>query len=152
MKTKILLAGLACLSVVAVAQQSNNEQKPPSKAGQVMVRESPTKASTGLRESPSKASTGLRESPTKASTGLRESPTRQTMQVSEGDVSADGRANKPIGSQSSGTGAGVAINNAHSNIKSPRDSATGHASGKVNVQDLSVTKRSESSAPADQKK
>jgi hypothetical protein len=142
MKTKILLAGLACLSAVAVAQQSNNEQKPSSKTGQMMVRESPSKASTGRRESPSKPS----------SSGLRESPTRHTLQVRAGDVNGDGRADKSIGSQSSGAGAGVAINNSHSNIKSPRDSATGQASGKVNVQDLSITKRSASSAPADPKK
>ena len=136
MKTKILLASLACLSVVAVAQQSNSDQKPSSKTTQVMVR-----------ESPSKASTGLRESPTKASTGLRESPTKQSTRVTAGDVNGDGKADKNIGSQSSGSGAGVAINNSHSNIKSPRDSATGHASGKVNVQDLSVTKRAESADP-----
>lgn len=141
MKTKILLAGLACLSAVAVAQQSNNEQKPSSKTGQMMVRESPSKASTGRRESPSKPSSGLRES-----------PTRHTLQGRAGDVNGDGRADKSIGSQPSGAGAGVAINNSHSNIKSPRDSATGQASGKVNVQDLSITKRSASSAPADPKK
>lgn len=141
MKTKVLLAGLACLSVVAVAQQSNSDQKTSSKTGQVMVR-----------ESPSKASTRLRESPTKASTGLRESPSKQTAQVSAGDVNGDGKADKNLGSQSSGSGAGVAINNSHSNIKSPRDAASGQASGKVNVQDLSVTKRSESSAAAEPKK
>lgn len=130
MKTKMLLAGLACLSVVAVAQQSNSDQKTTPKTGQVMVRESPSKASTGLRES----------------------PTKQTTHVSAGDVNGDGKADKNIGSQSSGSGAGVAINTSHSNIKSPRDSASGQASGKVNVQDLSVTKRSESSAAADPKK
>jgi hypothetical protein len=152
MKTKILLAGLACLSVVAVAQQSSDEQKPSPKTDQATVRESPTKASTGLRESPTKASTGVRESPTKASTGRRESPTKQSPQVSAGDADGDGTADKNIGSQSSSNGAGVAINNSHSNIKSPRDSAKGQASGKVNVQDISITKRSESSAPAEPKK
>lgn len=129
MKTKILLAGLACLSVVAVAQQSNSsEQK--TKPNQVHVRESPSKASLGQRESPTKRSDG----------------------VTAADVNRDGKADKAaIGSQSSGAGPGAAINNSHSNIKSPRDLATGQASGKVNVHDLSVTKRSESSAPADKK-
>jgi hypothetical protein len=140
MKIKILLAGLACLSVVAMAQGSNSEQKPVSKTGQVMLRESPSKASTGLRESPSKAST----------TTVRESPSKGTVKAA--DVDGDGRADRPIGSQSSGSGAGVAINNSHSNIKSPRDSATGQASGKVNVQDLSFTKRSKSSAAEEPKK
>ena len=118
MKIKILLAGLACLSVVAAAQQSNGEQKQSPKPGQVMVRESPSKASLGRRESPSKPSqTMVRESPTKRSLGVA-------------DVNGDGRADRNIGSQSSGTGAGVAINNSHSNIKSPRDAASGQASGK----------------------
>jgi hypothetical protein len=138
MKTKILLAGVACLSVVAVAQQSSSEQKPSSKTGQVMVRESPSKSPLGRRESPSKPSTMVRESPSKRP-------------VSAADVDGDGKAVRPIGSQSSGAGPGVAITNSHSNTKSPRDSSSGQASGKVNVRDLSVTKRSASSAPADKK-
>jgi len=139
MKTNILLAGLACLSVVAVAQQSNGGQKSSSQTGQVMVRESPSKASLGRRESPSRPSTMVRESPSKRT-------------VTAADVDGHGKADRNIGSQSSGAGAGLAINNSHSNIKSPRDAATGQASGKVNVKDLSVTKRSDSSAPADSKK
>jgi len=129
MKTEILLAGLACLSVVAVAQQSNSRQKSSSQTGQAMVRESPTKASLGRRESPSKPSTMVRESPSKRS-------------LSVADVDGDGRADRNIGSQSSGAGAAGAINTSHSNIKSPRDAATGQASGKAKVQ----------SAPADPKK
>jgi len=129
MKTNILLAGLACLSVVAVAQQSNSSDQ---KTNETKVH---------VRESPSKASLGRRESPTKRADG-----------VTAGNVNGDGKADKTaIGSQSSGAGAGVAINNSHSNIKSRRDSATGQASGKVNVQDISVTKR-QSSAAADPNK
>lgn len=138
MKTKFLLAGLACLSVVAVAQQSNSGQKPASKSGQVMVRESPSKASLGRRESPSKPGTMVRESPSKRT-------------VTAADVDGDGRTDRNIGSQSSGVGAGLAINNSNSNTKSPRDSATGQVSGKAKAQDASVTKRS-SSAPAEPKK
>jgi len=140
MKTKILLVVLASLSVVAVAQQSNSEQKPSSKNGQAMVHESPSKASLGGRESPSKPSTMVRESPSKRS-------------LNAADLDGDGRADRAIGPRSSGVGQGVAINNSHSNIKSPRDLATGQASGKVSVQDHpSVTKSSEASVPADPKK
>jgi hypothetical protein len=135
MRTKILLAGLACLSVVAVAQQSNRETKPSSKAGQVMVRESPTKASTGLRESPTKASTGA----------LRESPSKSPLKAA--DVDGDGKADRNIGSQSSGSGAGVAINNSHSNIKSPRDVATGQASGKRQHEPITIQKELDKSSP-----
>ena len=57
MKTHILLAGLACLSVAAVAQQSNSsdQKTTPPKA---QLRESPSKASLGRRESPSKPRDG----------------------------------------------------------------------------------------------
>ena len=118
MKTNILLAGLVGLSVAAVAQQSNGDQKTTPKSGQVMVRESPSKASLGRTESPSKPTTMLRESPSKRA-------------LSVADVNADGKADRNIGSQSSGVGAGVAINNSHSKIKSPRDAASGQASGKT---------------------
>jgi len=125
MKTHILLAGLACLSVVAVAQQSNSSDQ----------KTSPPKVQ--LRESPSKASLGRRESPTK----LRDGATVV-------NVSEDGKADRaPIGSQSSGSGPGIAVDSPHSNVTSPRDAATGQASGKVNVQDLSVMKKS--TAPAE---
>jgi len=130
MKTRILLAGLVCLSLAAVAQQSNGDQKTSPKSGQVMVRESPSKASLGRRESPSTSKPPMM---------VRESPSKRSLSVA--DVDGDGRADRNIGSQSSGAGAGVAINNSHSNIKSPRDAATGQASGK----------RSDSSAPSDKK-
>jgi hypothetical protein len=120
MKTHILLAGLACLSVVAVAQQSNSSDQ----------KTSPPKVQ--LRESPSKASLGRRESPTK----LRDGATVV-------NVSEDGKADRaPIGSQSSGSGPGIAVDSPQSNVTSPRDAATGQASGKVNVQDISLMKQS----------
>ena len=182
MKTKILVAALACLSIAAVAQQSNSEQKQSPKTGQVTsareaatgkatgkttaqddwhqqnkasnsdvqlknvssptastddaaaVRESPSKASSGLRESPTKASSGLRESPTKASTGLRESPTRQTVRVSVGDVDGDGTADKTAATSSQG------------NVQSPRDAATGQATGKRQHGSITVIKEVEKSS------
>ena len=127
MKTYVLVAGLACLSVVAVAQQSNStDQK--AKAPQAQLRESPSKASSARRVSPSMMADG----------------------VTAGDVNGDGKADKAgIGSQSSGSGAGIATSDAKSDTKSPRDLSTGQASGKVNVQDISIMKRS--SAPAETK-
>jgi hypothetical protein len=185
MKTKILVAALACLSMAAVAQQSSSEQKPSPKASQAtsareaasgkatgkttaqddwhqqsaasssdaqlkpvssqsgqpasddatMVRESPTKASSGLRESPTKASTGLRESPTKASTGsLRESPTKQSVQVSVGDVNGDGSPDKAASSSS------------HTTVQ-PRDAASGMPTGKRQHNPISVTKEVDKASP-----
>ena len=120
MKTHILLAGLACLSVAAVAQQSNSSDQ----------KTTPPKAQ--LRESPSKASLGRRESPSKPRDG-----------ATLVNVSEDGKAAKaPIGSQSSGSGPGVVSDSPQSKVTSPRDAATGQASGKVNVQDISLMKQS----------
>jgi hypothetical protein len=210
MRTKILVAALACLSVLAVAQQSDNKQEPTKsnevksprdaatgqasgkrmnqQAGDqasqsdaaareastgkatgktmatddwhaqsaatsgdphvqnVAVRESPTKASTGqttqvssddaaaVRESPTKASSGLRESPSKASTGLRESPSKQSTQVAAGDVDGDGKADKAATS---------------STVQSPRDAATGQASGKRQYQPVIIRKREQAPAASE---
>ena len=79
---------------------------------------------TEVRESPSKSPLRLRESPTKASTGKRESPTKQSTGVA--DVDGDGTADKTASQPNSA----ATINTSHSNIKSPRDVATGQASGK----------------------
>ena len=127
MKIYVLVAGLACLSVVAVAQQSNSSDQRAS-APQAQLRESPSKASASKRVSPSMMADG----------------------VTAGDVNQDGKAaNAPIGSQSSGSGAGIVSSDAKSDTKSPRDLSTGQASGKVNVQDISIMKNS--SAAADTK-
>lgn len=143
MRKEILVAGFACLSMIASAQsnqttgQTSNtataakeaasgkatgktsahddwQQRSTAGAGPRQtsgVRESPTKASSGLRESPSKASDGLRESPSKASLG-------KTSKVAEGDVNGDGYADKTAGTSS------------QTDVKAPRDSSTGMASGK----------------------
>ena len=124
MKTHILVAGLACLSVVAVAQQSNSSDQKAS-APQAQLRESPSKASASKRVSPSMMADG----------------------VTAGDVNQDGKAAKAgIGSQSSGSGAGIVSSDSKSDTKSPRDLATGQASGKVNVQDISIMKNSSAAA------
>ena len=89
---------------------------------QAAVRESPTKASTGLRESPTKASAGLRESPSKASTG----------KTAVADVDADGAADKSAAS---------------SDVKSPRDAASGQASGKRQYAPVKIIKEVEPASP-----
>lgn len=187
MKTKFLVAALACLSMVAGAQQSDEKKDPATKSevksprdhatGQASgrrmnqaaendaassntARETASGMATGrktmahddwqsqktaisgdphvqevsasgngqseLRESPSKASTGkteVRESPSKPSSGgttmVRESPSKASLgktSVVAGDLDGDGRADKTAASSDG--------------VKSPRDIATGQASGK----------------------
>jgi hypothetical protein len=185
MKTKILVAGLACLSMLAAAQQSeekveqpvSHEVKTPRDAasGQASGRKAdhtaasdasagtaretgsgmPTGKTTATDDWQSQAtttsgdphmknvSTGdtngdqtmVRESPTRASSGLRESPTKASTgktSVTAGDVDGDGRADKTAASDG---------------VKSPRDAATGQASGKRQHAPVKVTKEVESSAP-----
>ncbi len=142
MKTSILVVGLACLSAVAVAQSDGSQQKsaaPSSNSHEVSSpRDMATGQATGKRmHKPltvtTQDETALRESPSKASLG------KTTVRVAAGDVNGDGKAD-------------VAATAPSSNTKSPRDMSTGQASGKVNVQDLNVMKRSESPAPAAPKK
>ncbi len=174
MKTKILVTGLACLSILAAAQQSDKKKDQPSShevkaprdaaSGQASGRQaehtaaSDTSAGTA-RESGSGMPTGkltnvsgdphemsvstgdtkgdptmVRESPSKASTSLRESPSKASLgktSVAAGDVNGDGKADKTAASDG---------------VKSPRDVATGQASGKRQHAPIKLTKEVESSA------
>ena len=119
MKRKILLVGFACLSVVAVAQSDGSQQKSASPAASPQQATSPRDVATGQASGkrmhkPLTVTTddaALRESPSKASLG------KTTVRVAAGDVNGDGKAD-------------VAPNAASSSVKSPRDLATGQASGK----------------------
>jgi len=174
MRTRILVAALACLSVAAAAQQSdkkndqptNHEVKSPrdmatgQASGRRMNHTSESDASAGAaRETGSGMATGkrtatsgdphmknvstgdvtgdqteVRESPSRASTGLRESPTRaSTGKTAVADVDGDGKMDKTA---------------ATDGVKSPRDAATGQASGKRQHGVVKITKEVEApSAP-----
>jgi len=132
MKKKILVAGFACLSMIALAQ-SNQTSEQTSKttktakeagSGQATGKTSAhddwqqrstagagPRQTSGVRESPTTASSGLRESPSKASLG-------KTSKVAAGDVNGDGYADK------------AASTSPQTDVKAPRDSSTGMASGK----------------------
>ena len=74
--------------------------------------------------------------------------TKGQVRVAVGDVNGDGKADVAA-SPTSGTATGqnAAINNSHSNIKSPRDLATGQASGKRVHSDITITKYSDKATP-----
>jgi hypothetical protein len=121
MNRKILLVGFACLSAVAVAQSDGSQRKSatPSPAPSSQVT-SPRDAATGQASGKrmhkpitvTSEDQALRESPTKASIG------KTSVRVASGDVNGDGKAD-------------VATTDASSDVKSPRDLATGQASGKT---------------------
>jgi len=133
MNKKVLVVGFACLSAVAVAQSGGSQQKSASPSASSQEVTSPRDVATGqasgkrmhkpitvssqdetaVRESPSKASLGqtaVRESPSKASLG------KTSVRVAAGDVNGDGSPDVAASSSSE--------------VKSPRDLATGQASGK----------------------
>jgi hypothetical protein len=120
MNRKILLVGLACLSVVAVAQSDGSQQKSatpstvPSSQQVTSPRDVATGQASGKRMHKPLTVTAddqaLRESPSKSSLG------KTSVRVAAGDVNGDGKADVAPA--------------APSDVKSPRDLATGQASGK----------------------
>jgi len=135
MRKEILVAGFACLSLIAGAQSnpSNGQDSTNSNHKVVAPRDSATGQASGkrevlaprdaasgqasgkmssesagqapaVRESPTKASSGLRESPSKASLGKtsatddwsaqRESPTKQTGKTAAAEANGAGNAGR----------------------------------------------------------
>lgn len=148
MKTKILVAGLACLSVVAVAQQPSSAQQSSSKTAP---------ATTAPSAAPSSAATtsiggkkgydyskghnfGMQHDPSPST--VRESPSKGTTAVSVGDVNGDGHADKTASSSSSTSGQN-ATSNSHASVVAPRDVHTGQSSGKLQYQPVTVTKEAD---------
>jgi hypothetical protein len=158
MKNKILLGGLACVSLlaIAVAQSDTNKQQtpaaitvPPAReatsgmaAGKRMHKPMTVTAEVGARE----ASTGMATGKTagnadstkskasasddwQAKTAVAPSP-KPEVRVAAADVNGDGKADVAAGSSSNGSAHNAAINTSHSNIKNGKDVSTGQSSGK----------------------
>jgi hypothetical protein len=158
MKTKILVLGFACLSLVAVAQ-SDKKQAPDSKSHEV---QSPRDAASGqatgksmnsqakpavatAREASTGMATGKAAKPGEAqvvsvAASSDQKPPKGQVRVSVGDVNGDGVPDAATQTPGQGTGQNSAINNSHSNIKNTRDAATGQASGKRMHKSITVTK------------
>lgn len=122
MNRKILVVGFACLSAVAFGQSDGSQQKAssPSSAPSSQQVTSPRDVATGQASGKrmhkplpvTAQDEALRESPSKASLG------KTSVRVAVGDVNGDGKAD-------------VAPSATTSGVKSPRDLATGQASGKA---------------------
>jgi hypothetical protein len=158
MKNTILVAGLACLSVVAVAQSDANAKKEqaPSPAPVASSTASPRDTATGQSSGKRMhkpitvtAEVGLDATAKDAAKSTvtnksaqddwqaksAASSTPQIKRVATGDVNGDGaaKAAAPSSGQASGQNA------SQSNIQSPRDLATGQASGKRTHQPAAST-------------
>jgi hypothetical protein len=141
MNKNILVVGLSCLSAVAVAQSEGTQQKSTTPTPNSQQVTSPRDVATGqasgkrmhkpLTVTAAQDETALRESPSKASLG------KTSVRVAAGDVNGDGKAD-------------VAPSASSSNTKSPRDLATGQASGKSAQQPASGNQPAASDKPQTQ--
>jgi len=120
MTNRILIVGLACLSAVAVAQSDGSQQKTasPSQHEVTSPRDAATGQASGKRmHKPVTVTTDdatAREVSTVKATGKAAEPAKPAVvRVAAGDVNGDGKADV-----------------VSHEVKSPRDLATGQASGK----------------------
>jgi hypothetical protein len=157
MTNKILIVGFACLSLAAAAQSDSNGQKkqpaPTSNeissprdtasgqaSGKRMHKPVTVTAEVGINAPTASKQEGMSQ-PTKTSAAddwqAKSSNSKPTVQpVSTGDLDGDGKAKvKP------------AVSNSQSGVKSPRDLASGQASGKRQQQPVSSTTPAADQAP-----
>jgi len=150
MSNKILLVGaLACLSAVAVAQSDQSKEKAPAQEQAAAPRDAASGQASGKRmHKPITVTTELgREASTGKASGKMASddwqtPAAKTSQpkitenktrVAAGDVNGDGKADVAA-PKNPGTS---------SDVKSPRDLASGQASGKRQQEPAAAAKEPE---------
>jgi hypothetical protein len=153
MRTKILIVGLAVLSVLAAAQSQSNETKnktagtAPGPASGKLASQGVVHRDLAAREAASGMATGKvatadmngdgRNDRTAGSGYNVKSQTKA--RVAAGDVNGDGvadaTASNNTGASTKGTGA-----TSNSGVKSPRDASSGMATGKRQHQPLTVSK------------
>src|SRR6266576_2910685 len=146
MKSKILVLGFACLSLVAVAQsnekQSKEKQNQPAAAVK-SPRDIATGQASGRAMSDQKVvhrDLAARDAQSGKATGKKMAQDDWHQQrVAVGDVTASGSAHA--------SGQNAVINTSHSNIKNQRDMATGQASGKRQHQPMTVSKEVDKASP-----
>jgi hypothetical protein len=137
MKHKVLVVGFALASVFAVAQSSNSQANPVKKSNSDVKQ--PVDANTGrvkaaMQKSeaePEASKTTARE----ASTGMA---TGKTQRVATGDVNGDGKAD--VAATTNSNSQSTPSNATQSDVKSPRDLATGQSSGKRQYQPVTIRK------------
>jgi hypothetical protein len=131
MKSKILVLGFALISVFAVAQSSNktdsakkssDTKQSPAAAVQPAVKMTPDKMEAGSESIKKVADVSTKAKPSAADDW-------QAKQAATGTTNGDGKADATASSSS--------------DVKAPRDIATGQASGKRQHQPVSLKKEDE---------
>lgn len=164
MNNKILVVGFACLSVVAAAQSNEKKEQPSSSSTVVSPRDTASGQASGKRmhkpmtirkeydAAGREASTGKATGKTMAqddwqATSVSSAPESKpkSTRVAVGDLDGDGKADVAA-TQTSGQAKEQNAANSRSDVKSPRDTSTGQASGKRQHQDITITKQSDKAA------
>ena len=154
MKSKILVLGFACLSLVAVAQsnekQSKEKQNQPAAAVK-SPRDVATGQASGRAMSDQKVvhrDLAARDAQSGKATGKKMAQDDWHQQrVAVGDVNGDGKADVTASSSAQASGQNAAVNTSHSNIKNSREIMTGQASGKRQHQPMTVSKEVDKASP-----
>src|SRR5437773_12559202 len=155
MKSKILVLGFACLSLVAVAQsnekQSKEKQNQPSAAVK-SPRDAATGQASGRAMSDQKVvhrDLAARDAQSGKATGKKMAQDDWHQQrVAVGDVNGDGKADVTASGSAHASGQNAVINTSHPNIKNHRDMAPAPASGKRQHQPMTVSKAVDKASPS----
>ena len=150
---KILLAGLVCLSLGAFAQSNSQQGQTGSEQSATASREATSGQATGKRMhkpmvihrdlAARDQATGQASGKTATSSSNSASSTR----VATGDVNGDGKADVTTVKNSGHATEKDAVLHSSSSVQSPRDAATGQASGKRQHKPLTVTKEMDKASP-----
>ena len=142
MKSKILIVGFVLISVFAVAQSNDSKTEATNKSsdarqgssGRPKMKMTPEKVEAGSEslKTASDVSTG-KTGPSK----VMAQDDWQKQRVAAGDVNGDGKADAAISGSS--------------DVKAPRDAATGQASGKRQHQPVTLKKDDEQKPPSEKK-
>src|SRR2546427_160608 len=154
MKSKILLLGFACLSLVAVAQTNEKQSKEKQNQAAAAVK-SPRDVATGQASGKARSDQKVvhrdlaaRDPQSGKATGKKMAQDDWHQQrVAVGDVNGDGKADVTANGSAHASGQNAVINNSHSNIKNSREIMTGQASGKRQHQPLTVSKEVDKASP-----
>jgi Type VI secretion system effector, Hcp len=147
MRKEILVVGFACLSLIAAAQSNGTSGQSSNASKSVAPRDSSSGHASG-KSAPAGKSTDREGSTPSVSEVVVTKPSGNKTRVATGDVNGDGTSDvAATGGSGSGNGQNAAINTSHSNIKSPRDAASGHASGKRQHEPVQIKKTVDAASP-----
>ena len=154
MKSKILVLGFACLSLVAVAQTNEKQSKEKQNQAAAAVK-SPRDAATGQASGRAMSDQKVvhrdlaaRDAQSGKATGKKMAQDDWHQQrVAVGDVNGGGKADVTANGSAHASEQNAVINNSHSNIKNSREMMTGQASGKRQHQPMTVSKEVDKASP-----